>query len=65
MHRSFCAGQRTRTDRDSYPSEPGGDPFWLGGEAFIAPACLSDLRDVHDANRVADAAGTDSDWQVI
>ena len=65
MNHSSCAGPHAHAGMDIYPSEPFEDSFWLGAEAMIAPACLSDLRDVHDANRVADDEGADPDWRVI
>jgi hypothetical protein len=39
-----------------------GDSFWLGGEAMIAPACVSALR---DANRLVADECADPLWLAI
>jgi hypothetical protein len=39
-----------------------GDSFWLGGEAMVAPACVSALR---DADRVAAVECADPGWIAI
>jgi hypothetical protein len=39
-----------------------GDSFWLGGEALVAPACASALR---DARRLAADECADPNWLAI
>ena len=39
-----------------------GDSFWLGGEAMVAPACLTALR---DASRLAAEECADPGWLAI
>lgn len=39
-----------------------GDSFWLGGEAMVAPACLSALR---DADRIVADECADPAWLAI
>jgi hypothetical protein len=39
-----------------------GDSFWLGGEAMVAPACMSALR---DADRISAEECADPAWLAI
>jgi hypothetical protein len=59
---------RTNAGRDRDPAfDDLGDSFWLGGEAMVAPVCLSALRDsaLRDARRPADDECADPGWLVI
>jgi len=48
-------------DRDR-PAATFDEPIWLGGEAMIAPGCLSALR---EASRLADEECADPGWLAI